>query len=89
MSDEEEIDLEFQEADLNGLNVITIRYDESGEPPEVDLGDASPWLAATIFERAIELLTQGFPLPRIFRNGSLLIDPYHECGPECLEDDED
>lgn len=70
-------DFESAEAMLSGLHVITLSYDTSGaEPPELDLGDASPFFAAALFAQAIEALEMTFPYPRIKVDGKIYFDPY-------------
>lgn len=74
-----------------GLHVIIVTYDESTGYPAVELGDVSPYLAASIFRSAVDALEYLIPTPKIQYGDRVLLDPMSQIEEYTgiLEDDED
>lgn len=75
---------EVEDPEVNpfaGLNVISIAYDvNSSDPPEVHLGAANPWFAASLLREVVKALELTLPYPRISigTDDSLFFDPYQQ-----------
>lgn len=72
---------EREDSPFAGLNVISIAYDaNSTDPPEVHLGTANPWFAASLLREVVKALELTLPYPRmsIGEDDSLFFDPYRE-----------
>jgi len=59
--------------ELSGLSIITLMYDScSDEPPMLDLGNCSPWVAYTMLRAAFESLQILIPPTDISYRGEVI-----------------
>lgn len=75
MNDDDQISSEESEVpdELAGLSIITLMYDTcSDEPPMLDLGNCTPWVAYTILRSAIESLQILIPPTDISYRGEVI-----------------
>jgi hypothetical protein len=70
--------MDEETSDLPSLQVITIMYSENdGNPPEVDLGNTSPWFAVTLLEQVAASLSMTLIPPTIRYEGRVIFEAVH------------
>jgi|JI9StandDraft_1071089.scaffolds.fasta_scaffold02801_13 hypothetical protein len=70
----------------DNLHIITIMYDTtSGDVPQLDLGDCSPWIAMTLLQTAMDTVQLMIPPVDITYKGQVVCQSEFRI----LDDDED
>ncbi len=76
-------DPDAAEDELPDLHVITIMYSQDDdEPPVVDLGLTSPWMAVTLLEQIANYISMTLIPPTVSYNGNVIFSAL------VIEDDE-